>query len=241
MSHGTDGRDMRARAAETKFVVNRSLGEIIRVWARERLSADPHGAVAFGDQYRTASVYFDTSGYDVFYRRGSFARSKYRARRYECGDAVFLERKLTRPGLVTKRRTRVGVEALASIERADGLDVGRWFRRRVLVRGLRPVCQLSYLRTARVATTAEGPVRLTLDEDVRALPTREWAFSSEVGTPVLEREIIVELKYAGGMPAVFRALVEQFGLVPQSASKYRLGVVALGYAPAVPAVENAQR
>jgi hypothetical protein len=43
------------------------------------------------------------------------------------------------------------------------------------------------------------------------------------------------------MPAVFRALVEQFGLVPQSASKYRLGVVALGYAPAVPAVENAQR
>jgi hypothetical protein len=47
------------------------------------------------------------------------------------------------------------------------------------------------------------------------------------------------LKYAGEMPAIFRTLVEQFGLVSQSASKYRLGVVALGYAPALPAVERA--
>ena len=235
MSHGADGRDTRARAAETKFVVNRTLGEIIRAWARERLSADPHGAGPFGDQYRTASVYFDTSDYDVFYRRGSFARSKFRARRYECADVIFLERKLTRPGLVTKRRTRVGVEALAAIGGADPLEPGRWFRRRVQMRRLEPVCQLSYLRTARVATTADGPVRLTLDEDVRALPALGWAFSSEVGTPVLDREIILELKYAHHMPPIFKSLVEQFGLVPQSASKYRLGVVALGYAPAVPA------
>jgi hypothetical protein len=236
MSHGANGRDLRARAAETKFVVDRALGETIRTWARARLDADPHGAGLFGDEYRTASVYFDTTEFDVFYRRGSYARSKYRARRYGCGDVVFLERKLARPGLVTKRRTRVDVETLAETPRANAMEPGGWFQRRLLVRGLKPVCQVSYLRTARMTPTAHGPLRLTLDEDVRVLPASDWAFSSDIGTPVLDSQLILELKYQGEMPPLFRALVEQFGLVPRSASKYRLGLVALGYAPAVPAV-----
>ena len=42
--------------------------------------------------------------------------------------------------------------------------------------------------------------------------------------------LILELKYRGAPPAIFRQLVEEFALVPQTASKYRLGVVALGLA-----------
>ena len=188
---------------------------------------------------RTASVYFDTADYDVFYRRGSFGRSKFRARRYECSDVVFLERKLTKPGLVTKRRTRVAHDDLGRLAHAerDRQWRGDWFLRRLRLRELRPVCQVSYQRTARVASTDRGPIRLTLDEQVRAVPLDGLAFANEPGTPVVGERLILELKYAIEMPVAFKDLVETFALVPQTASKYRLGVVALGYQPALPRAE----
>lgn len=233
MAQPTDARETRASAAEVKFLVDPALGAIIRTWARARLGPDPHGTGEFGDQYRTASVYFDTVDYDVFYRRGSFGRSKYRARRYDCSDLVYLERKLTKPGLVTKRRTRVEQQELGRLDRPerDRQWGGDWFLRRLRLRHLHPVCQVSYQRTARVASTDRGPIRFTLDENVRALALDGLAFRNEPGTPVVEGQLILELKYSVEMPAIFKDLVETFALVPQTASKYRLGVVALGYVP----------
>ncbi len=52
--------------------------------------------------------------------------------------------------------------------------------------------------------------------------------------------LILELKYRGVPPAIFRQLVEEFALDPQTASKYRLGVVALGLAPPYPDVPGAR-
>ena len=49
------------------------------------------------------------------------------------------------------------------------------------------------------------------------------------GTPVLPEQVVLELKFRGQMPAIFQALVEQFGLERLPASKYRLGMVALGH------------
>jgi hypothetical protein len=46
--------------------------------------------------------------------------------------------------------------------------------------------------------------------------------------PALSTRLILELKYRGAPPAIFRQLVEEFALTPQAASKYRLGMVALG-------------
>lgn len=232
MSHMSDTRETRARAAEVKFLVDPALAAAIRVWARARLAPDPHGTGEFGDQYRTTSLYFDTAEYDIFYRRGSSGRSKYRARRYGGGDIMFLERKLTRPGLVAKRRTAV---ALADLHRLNGVPPrrdweGDWFHRRLLLRGLRPVCQVSYLRMARVGTTSRGPQRLTLDERVAARPSRDLTFSAEGGERVVDGRLVLELKYPIEMPSIFRQLVAAFSLVPQPASKYRLGLVALGFA-----------
>src|SRR5947208_2039678 len=156
MSQRGDTRETRASAAEFKFVVDPILANEVREWARICLTPDPHGTGSAGDQYRTTSVYFDTTGFDVFHRRGSFGRSKYRVRRYGQGAFVFLERKFTKPGLVAKRRTRVALDGLARLEAPalDGLWPGRWFHRRLLVRQLQPVCQVSYVRTARIVTTS---------------------------------------------------------------------------------------
>jgi hypothetical protein len=49
--------------------------------------------------------------------------------------------------------------------------------------------------------------------------------------PVDDGATILELKYRGPAPALFKRLVEEFALVPQTASKYRLGMLAALPAP----------
>jgi hypothetical protein len=94
---------------------------------------------------------------------------------------------------------------------------------------------------ARTGSSPEGSVRLTLDDDVRVLPASEAAFTSEPGLPVLDDTVILELKYRRQLPVIFKQLVETFALRPQRASKYRLGVEALGessFALALPAAAD---
>ena len=99
-----DSRETRDFAREIKFLVDVSIADDVRDWARTHLGPDPHGAGPFGDEYVTTSLYFDTAQFDVFHRRGSFGRSKYRIRRYGECQVVFLERKLKTRGLLTKPR-----------------------------------------------------------------------------------------------------------------------------------------
>jgi hypothetical protein len=222
-------RDIRAFSSETKFLVPAALGEPIRQWARQHLKADPHGHGAYGDEYLTTTLYFDTPAFDVFHRRGSYGRSKYRIRRYNGSADVFLERKLRRPGILTKRRTPVPVQALAYLtEELDGW-AGEWFHRRLSLRKLRPVCEISYHRIARGLDGGSGPIRLTLDERLTAHGIERPAFGEGTeGCPFVEGRLILELKYRQPVPAVFKRLVEEFRLVPCAVSKYRLGMTALG-------------
>ena len=73
-------------------------------------------------------------------------------------------------------------------------------------------------------------VRLTLDADLQVI--RERAAGSReaevLPMPAMAGRLILELKYRGAPPAIFRQLVEEFALAPKTASKYRLGVVASG-------------
>ena len=109
---------------------------------------------------------------------------------------------------------------------------GYWYHRRLQARAIRPVCQIEYQRTARVAMTSQGPIRFTLDDEVRAVPVTGLSFSEENGTLLLENQVILELKFRTSMPALFKQLAGEFGLEPQPVSKYRLAAVALGFVPA---------
>jgi hypothetical protein len=185
-----------------------------------------------GDSYRITSLYFDTPNFDVFHRKGSFNRAKYRIRRYDLGDIAFLERKLRTRKMLSKRRSIVGIDELERL--SDGEPeaswAGYWFHRRLLARGLRPACQISYDRTARVSMTSCGPIRLTVDRNLRALPLDTLAFDDAgIRTPLSQEHHILELKFIRDMPAVFKNLVEEFALNAQPVSKYRLAVAALGY------------
>jgi hypothetical protein len=232
MSPSTDQREHREFAAEIKFLLSAERAAQVREWARERLAPDPNAADEVGDTYQITSLYFDTADFDVFHRRGSYGRSKYRIRRYGDGPDVFLERKLKTRGLLAKRRSIAPAEEVHRLAAptAERGWAGWWFHRRLQARGLRPVCQIGYRRTARVAMTPRGPIRLTLDQNVRALPVETLAFDAAApGVPLLGNQVILELKFRREAPLIFKLLVEEFALTPRPLSKYRLAVAALGF------------
>ena len=145
MSPSIDSREKREFASEVKFLVSPELGEQVQQWARAHLQPDPYAGGEAGDRYQISSLYFDTPEFDVFHRRGSFGRSKYRVRRYGDAPIAFLERKLKTRGLLTKRRSIVRLEELSRLSDEDaGPDwSGGWFQRRLEARNLRSVCQIT--------------------------------------------------------------------------------------------------
>ena len=235
MSPSTETRENREFASEIKFLVSPALAEQVRGWARARLAPDPNAAGEAGDAYRITSLYFDTERFDVFRRQGSFGRSKYRIRRYGRSEVAFLERKLKTRGLLTKRRSIIKLDELARLAETDPARgwAGCWFHRRIRARGLEPVCQISYARTARVAMTRYGPIRLTLDDNLRALPTDGLWFRGPEGVRLLQHELILELKFRYEMPVLFKYLIEEFSLNAQPVSKYRLAATDLGLVDAI--------
>ena len=241
MLQETGTRETRPAARELKFLVPLATADQVTAWSRARLSPDPHGSGQFGDEYCTTSLYFDTDALDVYHRKGSFGRSKYRIRRYDAAQVAFLERKLRTKDVLTKRRTPVSLEALQRLgaaSEAPATWTGRWFQQRLEARRLRPTCQITYQRVARVVTTFDGPARLTVDHAVVARPARAAEFLPESagGTTVLNGDAIVEIKFLGQPPAMFRELVETFALEPFTISKYRLSVETLSRAGDAPAV-----
>lgn len=244
ISPSLDVRESREFASEIKFQVPEFAGEEILEWAKIRLSPDPNAADdgQIG-AYRITSLYFDSEQFDVYHRNGSFGRSKYRIRRYGPSKVVFLERKLKTRGLVSKRRASVDAVELDRLQEseADAGWPGFWYHQRLLARRLRPVCQISYRRIARVAMTQYGPIRLTVDRGIQTVPLNLTAFNDLApGIGVSEDQVIVEFKFRVAMPALFKELVEKFALTPKRVSKYRLAVVALGLVepsePQVPTV-----
>ena len=224
-----NAREMRALATELKFLVTPAAAREIRAWARAELAADPHGAGPYADEYTISSLYFDTDALDVLHRRGSYGRAKYRVRRYGTTALAFLERKMRTKSLLAKRRTVIALDDLEVLHDDELVEgwAGAWFHERIRVRRLLPLVQVAYSRIAREMTGPYGVVRLTVDEELKALPALDCEFGNAAGRPVLHDRAIVEIKYRRALPAKFRTLIDTHRLVPARISKYRLAQDAL--------------
>ena len=231
-------RDTREFVYELKFYVAEPSADAMLDWVRGRMPPDPNGAGPHGDTYHVSSIYFDTDAHDVLARRGSFARSKYRVRRYGDGEQVFLERKTRGQYRVYKRRAAIPIAALPRLleRRPERGWNGYWFHRRLRARGLDAVSRVDYQRIARVGQSSYGPLRLTLDLELRAWHARELAFHAPgalagAGAALSRGQLILELKFGNAMPAVFKALIREFAPRLTGISKYRLASQALDVAP----------
>jgi VTC domain len=222
---------------ELKFLVSEAKAAEVAVWASRHLAADPHAGASRSDGYRVTSLYLDTPALDVFHRRGSFGRAKYRLRRYDSAPFLFLERKCKVKGRVRKRRTKVEdgeLDQLRTLVAPAGWP-GRWFGRRVLARNLRPTCLISYERVARLGDGLHGPIRLTIDHDFLCRPASRLALpalDNGESLPFFMRQGVVELKYRTSMPSLFKTLLRDLELSPSAASKYRAAVMACDLRPA---------
>jgi hypothetical protein len=210
---------------ELKFIVNGDTARMLEEWARAMTLPDPHGIDPTGDGYRTSTLYFDTDRFHLYLRRGSHARAKFRIRRYNGGADVFLERKLRLNNKrVFKRRSTISLDDLAKLAGGSGDSPGAWFTRRLQHRRLRPVCQIDYRRTARLALPDNQPIRLTIDYDITASVLHTISFANDGAVEILPGRSIVELKYGAHLPSLFQEAIAQFHLTPHSLSKYRLAV-----------------
>ena len=218
---------------ELKIAVPDALVAPVIAWARAHIPPDPHAEMLGGDIYHVRSLYFDNDAYDVFFQAPGFRQSKYRVRRYGDERVCYVERKSKTRGRVRKRRTPIPEPELAYLAAADAgaAWAGGWFRDRLQRARLRPRCQIAYQRLARVGYLEDAPIRLTLDRNIRCAPAQGLelgALDDRFALPI-ERNVL-ELKFRVSLPRLFKELIQEFSLSPDSASKYRLAVRRCGLA-----------
>ena len=215
---------------EIKFLVTETQSCAVQEWARIHLQHDPHASAENGYGYSVNSLYLDTPGFDVFHRAETFRQRKFRLRRYGCEDVIWMELKSKSTGRVNKRRTPIAAAHLQGkiISGEDSNWDGNWFRAHVDGLGLRPVCQVTYQRFACVGTSIFGPIRLTMDSQLRCQPANGWTVPSEplASGALLQDRQILELKFCDTIPNLFRDLIRDLHLNIATFSKYRQSVEA---------------
>ena len=229
--------DRGATAHEVKFLLTEETARELEQRATGGMILDPHTDPALGNAYRTTTLYCDSPTFHVFHGIGPGRKRKHRVRRYGLADFAFLERKTKRGSQVTKRRTTILLEELTALsEPPCGSEwPGEWFRERLQKRAMRPVCRVTYDRTAYAGDTAEGPLRLTFDRRLRGQTSFGWDLTPVLhGPDLLEGLVIVEFKFEGALPSMSKQVIEALRLEPKSASKYRRCVLGTGLEVGVP-------
>lgn len=221
------------RAYEVKYLLPAAAADGLQDWARASLAADPHADPALQGAYEITTLYLDTPRFDVFHRARELDETKYRLRRYGEGSLVYLERKRRRKDRVTKRRTPVAAGELGRLGAAGDDWAGAWFRGEIGARGFRPVCGLTYLRTAFFGAGETGPFRLTFDRGIRGVPRAEWSLGRVEGeaTRIAEGLTIVEMKFREALPEVLKRVIAKLEMRPSGLSKYRAACRAARIVP----------
>ncbi len=227
-------------AFELKFLVDSTVAERITAWARGELSPDPNGASPENPVYDVTTLYLDTPRFGVFHGVPALGGAKHRVRRYSESTVTWLERKIRRGDTVRKRRCATSCDQLSqlladspSTIRSDDESraAAAFFLEGVRLHALRPVCRLTYRRTAFFGASESGPHRLTLDREVRGTVEQGYAVARvDRGDDLLAGLVICELKFRGALPTSFKRLISDQALQPATASKYRRLVASVGLA-----------
>ena len=222
-----------APAYELKFLLSEQQAEDVHRRLAEHMLPDVHADAARGHSYETTSLYCDTPEFHVFHRIGSCKRRKHRLRRYGDSPSIFLERKMKWGDRVKKRRSQVPDADLAlfAMPLSATYWPGHWFHRQLQNRQLIPVCTVTYNRIALVGHSADGPLRLTFDRNIRGQLTQDWNVAAvDDGHQVLSDQVICEFKYQRFLPAIFKEVIHDLRLTPTPVSKYRTMLRAIGHA-----------
>lgn len=213
---------------ELKYAISQS--------ERAALTARLHGLIARDEnvgelgQYKIRSLYFDDYFHTAYADKiaGVYARAKYRIRYYNDNDAfIRLERKLKRGNHIAKQSvplTRVEADAIVAgdcrflLGRDEPFCAEFYYE--YVTKTLRPQVIVDYEREPFVFRT--GDVRVTFDNDVRALPGNFPLFSCDQrGVMATEPDLLImEVKYTELLPRQIRAFFPSQRLQLEAFSKY---------------------
>jgi hypothetical protein len=211
-----------------KVVLSPEEADLTRAWADARMARDSHGDRT--GTYRVDTLYLDTKRLDAYHRTADTEGMKFRVRRYDTEDQVWLERKRRRGELVRKRRDSWALARLPEVLRVER-ELDAWpgvFQQEVARQSFEPRLLISYLRTA---WNGCGRMRLTLDSGVEArLPGAENLFDAAGPRVSVGNVVVLEIKYEEHRPALFEELLREIGRDSASFSKYGHGVEAAGLA-----------
>lgn len=219
---------------EMKFRIDAEMSESVKTWARDHLGVDENCNAKCGDTYDINTLYLDTPEFDILNGTGRVGRAKHRVRRYGNEDALWLETKRKKKMVVRKNRTALHESDFAPQRQLDPNDVrcDDWFVQRIAKRQLQPAAQIVYRRFARTSMLNGQALRLTIDSSMFASAVTGWRVprSSPMGTkPQMafgDCEIL-ELKFNGPMPHLFKMLLQEFTLPMSGFSKYRTAMQTL--------------
>lgn len=221
----------------------------LRSFVKAYLAPDQYMPATETEGYHVHSLYLDSPLYELYQETKDGVKNRYKLRiRFydEARDApAFLEIKTRTTDSIRKLRATVSKQSAEELLRGTHLSprdlidpteksavaLEEFGKRssKLLARGNAFV---SYSREAYVAPEPEG-IRITFDRHITGLPY-DPAQGLKLPTdraPVFPDKVVVELKYAGQLPAWIRSLVRDFGLHRISFPKYVHAVDALRFKP----------
>jgi hypothetical protein len=231
-------------AREFKFLLPYNKAQKLESLANACMELDPHCSPDATDgqgRYQVQSVYLDTPEQSILHRAMGLRNIKYRLRRYALGSTLFLERKSKLNAELEKKRIVADMGCLSKIDEhidKDPIDSVDWFVSDVQRLRLRPACVVQYQRRAYYIDSDLEPLRMTLDFDLSSkdcLSNRfseiEWSdgidgLKSARYRPgplqfVIGDQVIMELKFFGSLPSLFKLWMIELEIAPIRFSKYR--------------------
>ena len=209
---------------ERKHLISTHTAAILRGRISAIMRPDSHS----GGSYIVNNLYLDDR-YDSFYNGkilGQTKRDKYRIRYYN-NDLSFirLERK-HKNGLVSYKDTmpisREQYQMLKSGDMGFILDekAPLWHTLGVIhrLRGLRPAACFAYKREA--YTYEAGDVRITFDSPPFDFEGNGGIGLKLLGPSLLDYDLLLEVKYTGGLPDIIKRLLDGLPLGHTDMSKY---------------------
>lgn len=195
-----------------------------------------------GNEYTVRSIYYDSSNFDFYHEKldGTKIRKKLRIRSYdkEAGNnLVFLEIKNKYDNFVGKNRAPIKFHNLYELIKtkdfesytltnngyANSLKDSEKFFHHIIRNDLKPTILIVYEREA-FFSKFDKSLRITFDKNLRYFdrPNIKSLYKDDDLESPIPNHFVLELKFNNGYPNWLRDIVQEFGLVRRSVSKYTI-------------------
>lgn len=227
---------------EYKFLVRNEFLEKLRNKILPFVELDQNVKEDAGNEYTVRSIYFDSSKFDFYHEKieGIKVRKKLRIRSYDSkndNNLVFLEIKNKYDNFIGKNRAPIQYYDLKNLLKtkcvqtytltnngyANSVKDSEKFFHHILRNDLKPTILIVYEREA-FFSKFDKSLRITFDKNLRFYdkPNMKHLYKEddlEVATP---HHFVLELKFNNGYPKWLQDIVQEFGLIRRSVSKYTI-------------------